>query len=44
VLNLTDDEQEALDEYVDDSEEPLLSINQRWIVALESKGRVPFGG
>ncbi len=42
VLELDADEQNALDEYVDDSIEPLLSINNRWIEALNRKGRVPF--
>ena len=42
VLRLTDAEREAYEEYIDDSEEPLLSINERWVEALEVKGRVPF--
>jgi hypothetical protein len=42
VLKLTAEEQEALDEYLDDEEEPLKGINERWVAALEAKGRVPF--
>lgn len=42
VLELSDEEQQALDEYVDDEVEPLRSINARWIKALNRKGRVPF--
>jgi hypothetical protein len=42
VLALTPEEQVVLDEYVDDSVEPLLGINKRWEEALNRKGRVPF--
>ena len=42
VLQLTPEEQEVLDAYVDDSVEPLLGINNRWVKALNRKGRVPF--
>jgi deoxycytidylate deaminase len=42
VLNLTSVEQDAVDEYIDDEEEPLKSINARWVKALNAKGRVPF--
>ncbi len=42
VLDLNADEQEALDEYIDDSVDPLKSINRRWVKALNRKGRVPF--
>lgn len=42
VLQLDADEQRAVDEYVDDSVEPLLSINNRWVKALNRKGRVPL--
>lgn len=44
VLNLTPDEQLAIDEYVDDSIEPLKGINERWGSALRKKGRVPVQG
>lgn len=42
VLDLTIEEQQALDDYIDDEEEPLRSINKRWVKALNKKGRVPF--
>src|SRR5258708_2065410 len=42
VLKLSDSEQHALDEYIDDSVPPLSDIMQRWRDALASKGRVPF--
>lgn len=42
VLKLTHEEQAALDAYEDDSIEPLLGINKRWVSALQRKGRIPF--
>ena len=42
VLDLTTEEQQALDEYIDDTEEPLMSVNERWVSALKEKGRIPF--
>ncbi|WP_395736248.1 ankyrin repeat domain-containing protein [Prosthecobacter sp.] len=42
VLKLSDDEQRALDECIDDSVPPVSEINQRWKEALRSKGRIPF--
>jgi hypothetical protein len=42
VLRLNNDERQAYEEYEDDSVEPLLGINERWVSALEAKGRVPF--
>lgn len=42
VLKLSPDEQRVVDEYIDDSVEPLLGINERWVSALNRKGRVPF--
>lgn len=42
VLKLSQDEQRAVDDYIDDSIEPLIGINERWISALNRKGRVPF--
>ncbi len=42
VLDLNPEEQEALDEYIDDSVEPLISINKRWVKALNKKGRIPY--
>jgi hypothetical protein len=44
VLNLTEDEQAAVDDYEDDQSEPLAGIIERWRVALAAKGRVPFAG
>src|SRR5262245_5120823 len=43
VLGLSDAEREAVEEYVDDSVEPLRGIMNRWVAALEAKGRVRFG-
>ena len=42
-LNLTPEESEAVDEYIDDFEEPLKSIVSRWEKAVIKKGRIPFG-
>jgi hypothetical protein len=42
VLNLSDAERESVEQYVDDTIEPLRSINLRWEAALNAKGRVPF--
>ncbi|MCP3140346.1 ankyrin repeat domain-containing protein [Pyxidicoccus xibeiensis] len=42
VLQLDDAERRAVDEYVDDTVEPLRGIMERWWAALESKGRRPF--
>jgi hypothetical protein len=44
VLNLSTNEQKALDEYLDDETEPLRTIMARWKGALAAKGRVAFGG
>ena len=42
VLALNDTERKAKEEYVDDSIEPLRSIMDRWKLALNKKGRVPY--
>jgi hypothetical protein len=42
VLALGGEEQKAFDEYVDDSVEPLRSIMERWKLAVNAKGRIPF--
>ena len=42
VLNLSDAECRALDEYVDDSVPPLSDVMRRWRESLHRKGRVPF--
>jgi hypothetical protein len=42
VLDLTQDEQGLVDEYIDDSIPPLSDIMHRWREALNAKGRVPF--
>lgn len=42
VLQLSQDEQEVVDAYEDDSEEPLRSIVLRWEKALQRKGRTPY--
>jgi hypothetical protein len=43
VLKLSAAEREAVEEYIDDSVEPLLGVTKRWVGELEAKGRVPFG-
>ena len=42
VLTLTEEERKAVEEYIDDSVEPLRGVMQRWEDALNRKGRVPF--
>jgi hypothetical protein len=42
VLNLSPEEQLIVDEYVDDSVDPLRQINERWREALCRKGRLPY--
>lgn len=44
VLELSPEERQALDEYIDDSKEPLLSVMERWKTALNKKGRIRFRG
>jgi hypothetical protein len=41
-LRLNDEERKAVEEYVDDEEEPLRSIVLRWNETLDRKGRIPF--
>jgi hypothetical protein len=42
VLNLSETEQRALDDYIDDTVSPLSDIMERWKDALHRKGRIPF--
>jgi len=42
VLKLNDEERIAVEDYMDDSIEPLKSICARWKAAEESKGRIPW--
>ncbi|QDT52740.1 hypothetical protein Pan44_07520 [Caulifigura coniformis] len=42
VLSLSDDERQLVEEYEDDSVDPLKSICERWFAALEAKGRIPW--
>jgi hypothetical protein len=42
VLGLIDEGREAVEEYIDDTEEPLSGIIERWKAALEKEGRIPF--
>jgi hypothetical protein len=44
VLGLSYAERVAVEEYIDDSVEPLRGICARWRQAVEAKGRVPFRG
>ena len=43
VLTLNEEERKAVEEYIDDSVEPLRGIMKRWQDALTRKGRVPRG-
>lgn len=42
VLDLSQEEQRALDDYIDDQEEPLRGVNARWVKVLDRKDRIPF--
>ncbi len=42
VLQLSQEEQEVVDAYEDDSVEPLRSILRRWERALQRKRRLPY--
>jgi hypothetical protein len=42
VLQLSPEEQQVVDDYEDDSEDPLRGICKRWERALQRKGRVPY--
>jgi hypothetical protein len=42
VLPLTEEESTSLEEYIDDSVEPLRGVMKRWEEALNRKGRVPY--
>jgi hypothetical protein len=41
-LKLDDEERTAVEEFIDDSVEPLRSIVERWREALDSKGRIAW--
>lgn len=43
VLHLNDDERQLVEEFEDDSVEPLKSICERWSASVEAKGRIPYG-
>jgi hypothetical protein len=42
VLALTSEERTAVEEYLDDTVEPLRTIVRRWREAVEEAGRVPW--
>jgi hypothetical protein len=42
VLSLTDEECELVEQFEDDSVQPLRGICDRWRAAVEAKGRVPY--
>jgi hypothetical protein len=44
VLSLTAEERRTVEEFEDDSSEPLRSICDCWRAAVEAKGRVPYDG
>ena len=41
VLKLTPEDTRVVEDYVDDSVEPLVGVNERWEKALGKKGRIP---
>jgi len=41
-LDLSDEERAIVEEFADDSVEPLKSICERWFAAVERKGRIPW--
>jgi len=43
VLSLTAEGSRLVEDYEDDSIEPLRSICDRWTMAVEVKGRIPYG-
>jgi hypothetical protein len=43
VLALSEEERVLVEEFEDDSVEPLRSICDRWKAAVVAKGRIPFG-
>ena len=42
MLALNEEELKSLEEYIDDSVEPLRGVMERWEEALNRKGRVPY--
>jgi hypothetical protein len=42
VLTPSEEERQAIEEYIDDSVEPLRGVMERWEEALNRKGRVPY--
>ena len=42
VLKPSEEERQAIEEYIDDSVEPLRGVMDRWEEALNRKGRVPY--
>lgn len=43
VLSLNDEERQIVEDFEDDSVEPLSGICARWTAAVEKKGRIPYG-
>jgi hypothetical protein len=44
ILGLSPEESRIVDEFVDDTKEPLRTITRKWSIALETKGRIPYTG
>jgi hypothetical protein len=44
VLRLSTNESRVVDQFMDDSVEPLKTIVARWKTELQAKGRISFGG
>ena len=42
VLDLSEEERRVVEEYVDDSIDPLKGICERWERAVVTRGRIPF--
>ena len=43
VLGLDEEERRLVEDFEDDSVDPLRSICDRWRAAVEKKGRIPYG-
>jgi len=43
VLALTPEERTVVEEFIDDSTQPLRGICDRWTAEVERKGRIPYG-
>jgi hypothetical protein len=44
ILGLNDEDRKIVEEYLDDSVEPLRGIIERWRAVLDHEGRIPYRG